>query len=147
MESGIPLTKESGIPHLESGIRNLGLGIQNPRLSWIPLLVYLVVKSFHSNLGLHAAAHDLDIPWIIIKGISDYKDGRKSGTDCWKKFASLMAASLTVHILNDPEVFRDWSHYTETGEYYDKLPANVTCFYPLNFPVQKERCLTDYLVK
>ena len=123
---------ESGIPYLESGIRNLGRGIQNPRLSWIPLLVYLVIKSFHSNLGLHAAAHDLDIPWIIIKGISDYKDGRKSGTDCWKKFASLMAASLTVHILSDRMVFRDWPHYTETNKYYNKLSATGRChlFWP-----------------
>ena len=91
------------------------------------LLVYLVIKSFHSNLGLHAAAHDLDIPWIIIKGISDYTDGKKSGEDCWKKFASLMAASLTVHILSDPMVFRDWPHYTETSEYYNKLPATGIC--------------------
>ena len=141
MESGIPRTitirnpsssdnpvpGQSGIPYLESGIRNLGRGIQSPRLSWIPLLVYLVIKSFHSNLGLHAAAHDLDIPWIIIKGISDYKDGRKSGTDCWKKFASLMAASLTVHILSDPMIFRDWPHYTETSEYLNKLPATGIC--------------------
>ena len=89
-------------------------------------LTSLLIKSFHSNLGLHAAAHDLDIPWIIIKGISDYKDGRKSGTDCWKKFASLMAASLAVHISN-PMVFRDWPHYTETREYYNKLPATRIC--------------------
>ena len=124
------------------GNANPGFWNQESR-AWNPesttLLVYLVIKSFHSNLGLHAATHDLDIPWFIIKGISDYKDGRKSGTDCWKKFASLMAASLTVHILSDPEVFRGWPHYTETSEYYNKLPANVTCFYPLNFPVQKER--------
>ena len=119
--------KESGIPYLESGIRSPGRGIQNPRLSWIPLLVYKVIKLFHSNLGLHAAAHDLDIPWIIIKGISDYKDGRKSGTDCWKTFVSLMAASLTVHILSDQMVFRDWPHYTETSEYYNKLPATGIC--------------------
>ena len=79
------------------------------------------------SIGLHAAAHYLDIPWIIIKGISDYKDGRKSGTDCWKKFASLMAASLTVHILSDPMVFRDWPHYIETSEYYNKLPATGIC--------------------
>ena len=121
-----------GIQNVVPGIRNPGRGIQNPRLSWIPLLVYLVIKSFHSNLGLHAAAHDLDIPWIIIKGISDYKDGRKSGTDCWKTFASLMAASLTVHILSNPMVFRDWPHYTETSEYYNKLPATGGChlFWP-----------------
>ena len=111
---------------------NANPGLWNPEsrawnLESTTLLVYLVIKSFHSNLGLHAAAHDLDIPWIMIKGISDYKDGRKSGTDCWKKFASLMAASLTVHILSDPMVFRDWPHYTETSEYYNKLPATGIC--------------------
>ena len=112
------------------GNANPGFWNQESR-AWNPesttLLVYLVIKSFHSNLGLHAATHDLDIPWFIIKGISDYKDGRKSGTDCWKKFASLMAASLTVHILSDPMVFRDWPHYTETSEYYNKLPATGIC--------------------
>ena len=93
------------------------------------------IISFESIVGLHAATHDLDIPWIIIKGISDYKDGGKSGTDCWKKFASLMAASLTVHILSDPMVFRDWPHYIETSEYYNKLPATGIChlFLPPQF--------------
>ena len=127
MESGIPRTSTIRNPVPGIGNPESRRGIQNTRLFWIPLLVYLVIKSFHSNLGLHAAAHDLDIPWIMIKGISDYKDGRKSGTDCWKKFASLMAASLTVHILSDPMVFRDWPHYTETSEYYNKLPATGKC--------------------
>ena len=141
LESEIPLTiririrnpsssdKESGIPYLESGVRSPESRAWNPESTTVldSLLVYLVIKSVHSNLGLHAAAHDLDIPWIIIKGISDYKDGRKSGTDCWKKFASLMAASLTVHILSDPMVFRNWPHYTEKSEYYNKLPATGIC--------------------
>ena len=129
VQSGIQVPLTTGIRNPVPGIGNpeSRRGIQNTRLFWIPLLVCLVVKSFHSNLGLHAAAHDLDIPWIMIKGISDYKDGRKSGTDCWKKFASLMAASLTVHILSDPMVFRDWPHYTETSEYYNKLPATGKC--------------------
>ena len=121
--------KESGIPYLESGVRSPESRAWNPESTTVldSLLVYSLIKSVHSNLGLHAAAHDLDIPWIIIKGISDYKDGRKSGTDCWKKFASLMAASLTVHILSDRMVFRDWPHYTETNKYYNKLPATGRC--------------------
>ena len=65
----------------------------------------------------------MDVPWIIIKGISDYADCRKSGTDRWRSFASLMAASLTAHVLSDPVVFQDWHHYNETGEYYNKLPV------------------------
>ena len=145
LESGIqvPLTKnpESRIWNLESGVRcpeSRAWNLESTTVLDSPTSL-IGDKIISPNLGLHAAGHDLDIPWIIIKGISDYKDGRKSGTDCWKKFASLMAASLTVHILSDPEVFRGWPHYTETSEYYNKLPANVTCFYPLNFPVQKER--------
>ena len=75
----------------------------------------------YSVLGLYAAAHALDVPWIIIKGISDYADCRKSGTDRWRSFASLMAASLTAHVLSDPVVFQDWPHYKETREYYNDL--------------------------
>ena len=69
------------------------------------------------------AAHALDVPWIIIKGISDYVDCRKSDTDRWRSFASLMAVSLTAHILSDPVVFQDWPHFKETREYYKKLPV------------------------
>ena len=75
----------------------------------------------YSVLGLYAAAHALDFPWIIIKGISDYADCRKSGSDRWRSFASLMAASLTAHVLSDPVVFQDWPHYKETREYYNDL--------------------------
>ena len=122
--------KESGIPYLESGVRSPESRAWNPESTTVldSILLYLVIKSFHSNLGLHAATHDLDIPWIIIKGVSDYKDGTISGTDCWKKFASLMAASLTAYILSDPIVFRNWPHYTEKSKYYNKLPATeIVC--------------------
>ena len=130
IESGIqvPLTKnpESYTWNPESWVQGV-----EPRihvcLGFPSSLFGNKIISVQSIVGLHVAAHDSDIPWIIIKGISEYKDGRKSGTDCWKKFASLMAASLTVHILSDPEVFRDWPHYTETSEYYNKLPATGIC--------------------
>ena len=51
-----------------------------------------------------------------------------------------MAASLTIHILSDPMVFRDWPQYTETSKYYNKLPGleYVTCVHPLNLSVQKQ---------
>ena len=44
-----------------------------------------------------------------------------------------MAASLTLHILSDPMVFRHWPHYTEKSEYHNKLPATGIChlFLPL----------------
>ena len=60
---------------------------------------------------MFAAAQDLDVEWIIIKGVSDYADGKKSDTNSWRPFASLMAASLTAHILSDPIVFQSWPHY------------------------------------
>ena len=144
LESRIPLTIESGIlvpltknPEFRTWNPEFWVQGVEPRihdcLGFPSSLFGNKIISVEPIVGLHVAAHDLDIPWIIIKGISEYKDGRKSGTDCWKKFASLMAASLTVHILSDPMVFRDWPHYTETSEYYNKLPATGIChlFLPL----------------
>ena len=62
-------------------------------------------------LGLYAAAYDLDIEWIIIKGISEYADSSNPPADSWRRFASVMAASLTAHMLKDPIVFQAWRHY------------------------------------
>ena len=63
------------------------------------------------SAGLYAAAHDLDIEWIIVKGVSNYADERDLKKDSWQRFASVMAANLTAEILNDAEVFRSWPHY------------------------------------
>lgn len=71
----------------------------------------IVEKLFTFLLGLVTAAHDLDIEWIVIKGVSDFADGKKSDTESWRPFASLMAASLVADILSDPIVFRDWPYY------------------------------------
>ena len=46
-----------------------------------------------------------------MKGISDFAEGRKLNTAPWRLFASVMAASLTFHILGDVMVFKDWPHY------------------------------------
>ena len=62
-----------------------------------------------SVAGLFVAAYDLNIQWIVIKGVSNFADGRE--TESWKQFASVMAASLTAHILSDPIVFEKWPHY------------------------------------
>ena len=69
-------------------------------------------------LGVYAAAHDLDIEWIVIKGISGFADGRKIKTESWRPFASLMAASLTAHILSDTIAFQDLPHYGSASEYW-----------------------------
>ena len=66
-----------------------------------------------SFAGLFLAAHDLKVEWIVIKGVSNFADGRE--TESWRKFASVMAASLTAHILSNPIVFEDWPRYK--GEY------------------------------
>ena len=66
-----------------------------------------------SLAGLFLAAHDLKIEWIVIKGVSNFADGRES--ESWRQFASVMAASLTAHILSNPIVFENWPHYK--GEY------------------------------
>ena len=61
--------------------------------------------------GVYSAAHDLNVEWIIIKGVSDFADGKKSETNAWRPFASLMAASFVAHILSNPIIFEDWPHY------------------------------------
>lgn len=70
--------------------------------------------------GLYTAAHDLDIEWIVVKGVSDFADEHQPETDSWRRFASVMAASLTAHILSDAIVFQTWPHYG--GEYVPQPP-------------------------
>ena len=62
-------------------------------------------------LGMYAAAFDCQVEWIVIKGISHYTDGSGSGTEGWSRFASVMAASVAVHILKEPDILKDWPHY------------------------------------
>ena len=49
--------------------------------------------------------------WVIIKGISHYADGSEPETKEWRRFSSVMAASVVNHILREPEVLKDWPHY------------------------------------
>jgi len=67
---------------------------------------------------VYAAAHHLDIEWIVIKGISGFADGRKI-KDSWRTFASLMAASLTAHILSDTIAFQDLPRCGSASKYWD----------------------------
>ena len=64
-----------------------------------------------SLLGVSAAAHNLQIEWIVVKGISDYADGNKDSTKDWKPYASVMAASFVAHALRQPSIFKDWPPY------------------------------------
>ena len=61
--------------------------------------------------GLFAAAHDMNIEWVIVKGISHFSDDSNTSDESWKSFASIMAASLVFNMLNDPVVFKEWPHY------------------------------------
>ena len=60
---------------------------------------------------MYAAAHDLGIEWVVVKGVSDFAGDDKSASDHWRPFSSLMAASLVAHILSDVDVFEEWRHY------------------------------------
>ena len=58
---------------------------------------------------MFAAAYNLKIDWVVVKGIKDYEDDSRS--DNWGNFASVMAASVVANILNDPAVFQEWSNF------------------------------------
>ena len=60
---------------------------------------------------MYAAAHDLGIEWVVIKGVSDFAGDSKSASDHWRPLSSLMAASLVAHILSDVDLFEEWRHY------------------------------------
>ncbi|XP_044174660.1 5'-methylthioadenosine/S-adenosylhomocysteine nucleosidase-like isoform X2 [Acropora millepora] len=57
--------------------------------------------------GLYAAAHDLSIEWVVIKGVSDFAGDNKSASDHWRPLSILMAASLVAHILSDVDLFEE----------------------------------------
>ena len=64
-------------------------------------------------LGVYAACYDLQVEWLVVKGISDYADGTKSETKSWQPFASVMAASVVHNILKEPGILKDWHHYED----------------------------------
>ena len=76
-----------------------------------PLRFIVFLQNFNSSLGLYAAAHNHGIEWLVIKGVSDFGDGSISATSPWRPFASVMAASLVAHMLNDSIAFKNWCHY------------------------------------
>ena len=89
--------------------------------SYIFCVSVIMTSLLHVSLifivGVFAAAHGLDIEWIVIKGISDYAGGSKSMETSWRPFASLMAASVTAHVLSDAIIFEDWPHFKSTSKY------------------------------
>ncbi|CAH3044886.1 unnamed protein product [Porites evermanni] len=61
--------------------------------------------------GVFTAAFDCQIEWLIVKGIADYANGSQLASESWSSCASVMAASLVAHMLNEPCVFHSWPHY------------------------------------
>ncbi|CAH3180201.1 unnamed protein product [Porites lobata] len=63
--------------------------------------------------GLFAAAHDLKIEWVIVKGISHFANSNNPAENSWKSHACIMAASLVSNMFKDPFVFEQWPHYED----------------------------------
>ena len=64
-----------------------------------------------STSGLFAAAHDMKIEWLVIKGVCGFVHAVASTNDPWKTFACVMAASVVSNMLSSSFVFGDWPHY------------------------------------
>ena len=78
-------------------------------------------------IGLFAAAHDVNLEWVIVKGISHFSDNSNTRNESWKSFASIMAASLVSNMLSDPVVFKEWPHYE------GMKPPFLVCLLIVNF--------------
>ncbi|XP_073255144.1 uncharacterized protein [Porites lutea] len=77
-----------------------------------------------SGEGLFAAAHDLKIEWVIVKGISHFADGNNPAEKSWESHACIMAASLVSNMLKDLFVFEQWPHYEDPSA--RKQPSSST---------------------
>ena len=62
---------------------------------------------------MFTAAFDSGIERLIVKGIADYavSSSAEQNAKSWRRCACVMAASLVMHILSNPIVFRSWPHY------------------------------------
>ena len=89
----------------------------------------LIYCLFCFPTGVFAAAFDCGIEWLIVKGIADYADGSQLASESWSSCASVMAASLVAHILNEPCVFHSWPHYQ--GNHSHKGHKNYDLLNPL----------------
>ncbi|PFX14539.1 hypothetical protein AWC38_SpisGene21301 [Stylophora pistillata] len=71
------------------------------------------------KIGVSILAHHLEMKWVVIKGISGYPDETEAEEN-WKTFASVMAASVVISIVNDCSIFGDWPHYKDSIPIYIK---------------------------
>ena len=65
-------------------------------------------------LGVYSASFDRQLEWVIIKGISHFADGGEPDAK-WRRFSSVMAASVVFNILKQSNGLKGWKHYEETG--------------------------------
>ena len=79
-------------------------------------------------IGLFAAAYDVKIEWVIVKGISHFSNDGNAPNESWKSFASIMAASLVSNMLNDPVVFKDWPRYEGMSHPCSDIIDSDKCF-------------------
>ena len=77
---------------------------------------------FFPLLGVYTAVHNLQVQWVVVKGISDYADGTKDSTSNWRPYASVMAASLVAHVLRQPSIFKDWPRHIALSNEDCKIP-------------------------
>ena len=75
-----------------------------------------VVRINYRVLDLHLFLlqhFDSGIEWLIVKGIADYAHSScaQQNAKRLRRCAGVMAASLVMHILSNPTVFRSWPHY------------------------------------
>ena len=102
----IPIWFKKGVPPPPSGGNLRPLRAEKIHLSFLFCFVFVV-----QFIGLFNAAHDVNIEWVIVKGISHFSNDGNAPSESWKSFASIMAASLVSNMLSDPIVFKEWPHY------------------------------------
>ena len=98
-------------------------------------------------VGVFTAAFDSGIEWLIVKGIADYADSScaQQNAKSWRHCASVMAASIVMHILSNPTVFCSWPHYKGTSDkpqfcfFYLFSVLLCVCMCLLNVP-QLQKC-------
>ncbi|XP_015758966.1 PREDICTED: uncharacterized protein LOC107338244 isoform X2 [Acropora digitifera] len=60
-----------------------------------------------------SAGYLANTEWVVVKGVASYFHQSESSSSEWMSFASTMAASVVVKMLNDPRVFLEWPHCSQ----------------------------------
>ena len=86
-----------------------------PIISLFKSIPIVIAYFFHfSTSGLFAAAHEMKMEWLVVKGVCGFVHGVETTNDSWKIFACVMAASVVSSMLRNSFVFGDWLHYGGT---------------------------------